>query len=92
MLQNVCLPELRATAFALYALTDDIGKGLGPVVVVELIDHFAGDRQKAFNVVICGWVLCGAMLGMLVCTVRENEAKVQVWIEQSMRKHHHSQV
>lgn len=29
-LQNVCLPEIRGTAFALFTLTDDIGKGLGP--------------------------------------------------------------
>jgi len=26
VLQNVCLPEIRATAFALFALTDDVGK------------------------------------------------------------------
>lgn len=30
VLQNVCIPEVRGTAFAIFSLTDDIGKGLGP--------------------------------------------------------------
>lgn len=30
VLQNVCIPEVRGTAFAVFSLTDDIGKGLGP--------------------------------------------------------------
>ena len=29
-MQNVCMPEVRGTAFAIFTLTDDIGKGLGP--------------------------------------------------------------
>jgi hypothetical protein len=29
-LQNVCTPEVRGSAFAIFSLTDDIGKGLGP--------------------------------------------------------------
>ncbi len=28
--QNVCIPEVRGCAFAVFMLTDDLGKGLGP--------------------------------------------------------------
>jgi hypothetical protein len=30
VVQNVCTPEVRGSAFAIFSLTDDIGKGLGP--------------------------------------------------------------
>ena len=30
VLQNVCTPETRGTAFAIFVLTDDLGKGFGP--------------------------------------------------------------
>lgn len=30
VLQNVCMPEIRGTAFSIFTLTDDVGKGLGP--------------------------------------------------------------
>lgn len=36
MLQNVTAPEARGTAFAFFTLTDDIGKGGGPVIVAAL--------------------------------------------------------
>lgn len=45
MIQNVCTPEVRGTAFALYALTDDIGKGLGPALVVIFIRLCGGNRR-----------------------------------------------
>lgn len=31
--QNVCVPAIRGTAFAVFSLTDDIGKGLGPGIL-----------------------------------------------------------
>ena len=37
VLQNVCTPETRGTAFALFNLTDDIGKGGGPLIVATLV-------------------------------------------------------
>ena len=36
-LQNVCAPETRGTAFAIFNLTDDIGKGAGPGESVLLL-------------------------------------------------------
>ena len=45
VLQDVCVPETRGTAFALFNLTDDIGKGGGPVLVAALIKSFHGNRK-----------------------------------------------
>lgn len=42
--QNVTYPENRGTAFALFNLSDDIGKGGGPVLVALLVRIF-GDRR-----------------------------------------------
>jgi hypothetical protein len=41
----VCCPEVRGTAFAIFTLTDDIGKGAGPMLVVILIEAFDGERR-----------------------------------------------
>jgi predicted MFS family arabinose efflux permease len=45
VLQDVCTPETRGTAFAFFNLTDDIGKGGGPVLVAALIRAFSGNRR-----------------------------------------------
>lgn len=42
--KNVTYPENRGTAFALFNLSDDIGKGGGPVLVAMLVKAF-GDRR-----------------------------------------------
>lgn len=42
ILQNVCPPETRGTAFALFNLTDDIGKGGGPVLVALMVRGLGG--------------------------------------------------
>lgn len=49
LLQNVTTPEVRGTAFAVFTLTDDLGKGLGPLMIVALIDAFGHNRRTAFN-------------------------------------------
>lgn len=73
---NISLPRERGQAFALFALTDDFGKGLGPYFVSILIVHMGG-RLAAFNIGILGWVVCGlANLGIFF-TVREDEARIQ---------------
>jgi len=58
-LTNVTLPTSRGTAFALLNTFDDFGRGLGPLFVAILINLFRGDRQKAFDIGILGWLLCG---------------------------------
>ena len=76
VLQNVCTPQTRGSAFALYTLTNDIGRGGGPVVVAGLVGVF-GDRLTAYNISFLGLLVCGAMLLTLSRTVEEDELKVQ---------------
>jgi predicted MFS family arabinose efflux permease len=45
VLQNVCKPEVRGSAFAVFALADDIGKGLGPALVVLFLQACGGNRK-----------------------------------------------
>ena len=76
VLQNVTSPENRGTAFALFTLSDDIGKGGGPVVVAFLVNSF-GDRRPAFCIGILGWVLSGTAICLMTLTVTTDEAYVQ---------------
>ena len=45
VLQNVCVPETRGTAFAFFNLFDDVGKGAGPALVVVLVKLCNGSRR-----------------------------------------------
>ncbi|KAG2447464.1 hypothetical protein HYH02_007785 [Chlamydomonas schloesseri] len=72
---NVNEPETRGVALALQSMTDDLGKGLGPVMVAGLI-HALG-RTGAFNVATAGWVPCAIMLTSLACCMRKDEAAMQ---------------
>jgi len=58
MLINVNLPKTRSAAFALYNLTDDLGKGLGPALSALILTLFP-DRTTAFTVSILFWIPCG---------------------------------
>jgi MFS family permease len=77
VLQNVCMPEIRGTAFSIFTLTDDIGKGLGPALVVFMIEDFHGNRRLAFSAVVYFWLFCGCMLLVLSLTVVRDERRVQ---------------
>ncbi|EFJ46143.1 hypothetical protein VOLCADRAFT_93591 [Volvox carteri f. nagariensis] len=78
---NVNEPETRGVALALQSMTDDLGKGLGPVLVAGLI-HVLG-REGAFNVATGGWIPCSVMLTSLVCCMRRDEAAMQARLAQS---------
>jgi MFS family permease len=76
-LTNVTLPTSRGAAFALLNTFDDVGRGLGPMGVAMLIMAFDGDRQRAFNVGILGWVLCGLANLAIFFVVKNDEAKMR---------------
>jgi lipoprotein signal peptidase len=54
-----------------FALTDDLGKGFGPVVISMLIVAFG--RTWAFNIANCFWLICGAVLLMITFTFPKDE-------------------
>ena len=43
-----------------------------------------GSRQFAFNICICFWLFCGAILGVTSFTVEQDESKVQLLIRHSL--------
>jgi predicted MFS family arabinose efflux permease len=75
VLQNVTSPECRGTAFAVFTLADDLGKGFGPFLVVLMIQSRGGRRKEAFNIVVLFWIFCGMLLLLLVFTVLKDEVR-----------------
>jgi len=50
----------RGTAFSLFMLTDDLGKGFGPLVVAGFVAAFG--RETAFFIAVLFWIPCGCLL------------------------------
>lgn len=59
MIVNVNAPYERGTAFAIFNLTDDLGKGLGPVMSSFLIARMG--RELAFIIAFWFWLPCGLL-------------------------------
>lgn len=72
---NVNDPETRGVALAMQTVTDDLGRGIGPIIVAGFIGGLG--RQHAFNVAIAGWVPCGLLLLGLVFCMSKDEAAMQ---------------
>lgn len=72
MLLNVNTPETRGSIFSLFNLTDDLGKGFGPVIISLLIAQFG--RLMAFNIANLFWVVCGLLLLVMAITFPKDEA------------------
>merc|ERR1712113_471320 len=63
VLMNVNPSERRGTVFSAFTLCDDLGKGLGPTVVVTLVSLFG--RRTAFTIAFTGWWASAAILSQL---------------------------
>jgi MFS family permease len=72
MLLNVNAPETRGSIFSLFNLTDNLGKGFGPVIISIFIVHFG--RLYAFNIANLFWVICGLVLLVMIRTFPGDEA------------------
>ena len=75
VLLNVNVPEVRGTVFSIFVLFDDLGKGTGPFFAAAMISSL-GSRQKAFNLAIWAWVICGFLLMGIACTIEADTKKV----------------
>jgi len=84
LLCNVCTPETRGTAFSIFNLTDDLGKGFGPFLVVALINACRGNRLTAFVITTFFWLPCSAILFLIVFTVVDDERDVQREVRRSL--------
>ena len=72
---GVNAPETRGTVFAIFNLMDGLGKGVGPAAVASLIA--AHGRLYAFNVGLCMWLVCGALLAGIALTLAADEQAMQ---------------
>lgn len=72
-LMNVNPPEQRGSAFAVYNLTDTIGKGVGPALggMILATSH---DYQLMLNIAVSFWVVCVVIFLGVVFTIDEDRA------------------
>ena len=75
MLLNVNTPETRGSIFALFNLTDNLGKGFGPVIISFFIVRFG--RLWAFNIANLFWVACGLILLVMIWAFPKDEAALR---------------
>lgn len=74
MLLNVNAPETRGSVTALFNLTNDLGKGIGPVIISMLIVAFG--RLLAFNIANLFWIICGIMFISMIWTYTRDQARL----------------
>lgn len=58
------------------------------MIVVALIEACQGDRRTAFTIVTLFWMIGGALLLLLVCTVEADEQRVQDTVRASLLRTH----
>lgn len=71
VLMNVNHPNIRGTAFALYNLADDLGRGFGPFIISFFILKFG--RQWGFNLANAIWFICGIFILLMIKTYPEDQ-------------------
>jgi predicted MFS family arabinose efflux permease len=83
ILLNVNAPETRGSIFALYNLFDDLGRGLGPWFIAQLIAGLG--RVRAFHVANLLWVVCGVLLLVMSRTFPRDELALAQRLRESTR-------
>ena len=71
VLMNVNNSSTRGTAFALYNLADDLGRGFGPFIISFFILQFG--RQLGFNIANGIWFLCGFTILFMIKTYPQDQ-------------------
>ena len=71
ILMNVNHSNHRGTAFSLYKLADDLGRGFGPFIISILILQFG--RQWGFNLANAIWFFCGVFILFMIKTYPKDQ-------------------
>ena len=71
ILMNVNHSNHRGTAFSLYNLADDLGRGFGPFIISILILQFG--RQWGFNLANAIWFFCGIFILFMIKTYPKDQ-------------------
>lgn len=75
ILLNSNIPENRGSVFALYNLTDDLGKGLGPFFIGLLLMFMS--QELAYNIAVSFWLVSGVLWLFLIPVYEKDEQKVK---------------
>ena len=71
---NVNHSNHRGTAFSLYNLADDLGRGFGPYIISVFILQFG--RQWGFNLANGIWFFCGIFILLMIRTYPKDQKLV----------------
>jgi predicted MFS family arabinose efflux permease len=75
-LTNTTAPRARASAFAVFALFDDLGKGFGPVVIARLVSMYG--RKTAFvYAAVFGWGVGSLVNATITLTLEADERRLR---------------
>ena len=69
-------PKNRSAAFALYNLTDDLGKGLGPALSAIILT-LVPERTTALSISILFWIPCALFWLPIVLYFKKDELNVR---------------
>lgn len=75
MLIEVTSPSTRGAVFAGFNLMDDLGKGLGPFIIAEIISA-TGSRVSGFNYALLGWIFSAAIHFALSFTLQRDRGRI----------------
>ncbi len=76
ILINANSPKNRSAAFALYNLTDDLGKGLGPALSAIILT-LVPERTTALSISILFWIPCALFWLPIVLYFKKDELNVR---------------
>ncbi len=76
ILINANSPKNRSAAFALYNLTDDLGKGLGPALSAIILT-LVPERTTALSISILFWIPCALFWLPIVFNFKKDELHVR---------------
>ena len=75
-LTNTTAPRARASAFAVFALFDDLGKGFGPVVIARLVKAY-GRRRAFVYAAVFGWGVGSLVNASITLTLEADERRLR---------------
>lgn len=75
MLMNINPPEHRGSVFAVFNITDNIGKGLGPALGGILLGA-TGSYLVVMNVAISFWFLCGLIFIGVIVSINKDRSRM----------------
>ncbi|CAM9846692.1 unnamed protein product [Chrysoparadoxa australica] len=84
VLLNVTTPEARGAVFGVYNLSDDLGRGLGALILSLLIKSFG--RDQALQWCMSSWLVCGSFLLAMALVLEGDEQRMQARLAEKAYK------